>query len=89
MVDEFHPSSSPSEARLRLACAILNGLMVNAKEGGSANDYTRAIVSSGPERLHHGRGVGCVKMTGWLVGEDHRAAGAQGASDGDPLLLAT
>lgn len=35
---------SRSEVRLRLVCAILNGLMVNAKGGESVNGYARDSV---------------------------------------------
>ena len=35
---------SREEARLRLVCAVINGLMVNAKAGESVNGYARDSV---------------------------------------------
>ena len=35
---------SREEARLRLVCSVINGLMVNAREGESVNGYARDSV---------------------------------------------
>lgn len=42
--DPAPPTTSREEARLRLVCTVINGLMVNAREGESVNGYARDSV---------------------------------------------